>query len=230
MIGNICKKKILIVVAHPDDESFGMGGTIAKHILNNDLVFAISMTNGVSSRNDISQADIEKRTISSKKASDILGFKWFNKGDFPDNALDTIPILEIIKFIENIKEKINPDLIYTHCSSDLNIDHRIVSQSTLTAFRPQANEKWVEIRTFEVPSSTDYGHSSITGSFKPNLIINIENTWHLKEKALNSYKEELKEYPNSRSIEGIKNLAKLRGSQVGLFYAEAFEMIRRIER
>ena len=220
----------MIVVSHTDDETFGMGGTIAKHFLNKDLVFALSMTNGVSSRDNISLADIENRNIASRNAADILGFKWVDNGNFPDNCLDTIPILDIIKFIENFKEKIKPDLIYTHSFSDLNIDHKIVSQATLTAFRPQSEENWEEIRTFEVPSSTDYGHSSITGTFNPNLIINIENTWELKEKALNSYQKELKNYPNSRSIEGIKNLANFRGSQVGLAYGEAFEIIRRIER
>ena len=44
------KKNVLIVVAHPDDETFGMGGSIAKHNSQGDKVYAISFTDGISSR------------------------------------------------------------------------------------------------------------------------------------------------------------------------------------
>ena len=223
-------KKILIVAAHTDDETLGMGGTIARHIKNGDEVFAISMTNGVASRNESSQIEVEFRVKASNQAAQKLGFKWLSPEQFPDNAMDTIPLLDIVKSIENVKYKINPSIIYCNSSADLNIDHRITAEATLTAFRPQHNETWHEIRLFEVPSSTDFGYKAITNSFTPNLYINIADTFNLKIEALKEYDQEIKQYPNSRSYKGLENLAKYRGNQVGLYYAEAFEVIRKIER
>ena len=109
------------------------------------------------------------------------------------------------------------------------MDHRVVANSVLTAFRPQPNELCKELRLFEVASATDYGNSAITGSFSPNLFIDISNEWPSKVKALEAYMEEMREYPHSRSIQGIKNLANLRGNQVGYDFAEAFEVIRKLE-
>ena len=70
----------------------------------------------------------------------------------------------------------------------------------------------------------------MTNSFEPNLFIDISDFWQLKLNALESYNSEIREYPHSRSYKGIENLSKYRGNQVGLKYAEAFEIIRRIIR
>ena len=223
-------ERVLIIVAHSDDESLGMGGTIVRHILDGDNVFAIALTNGVEARNKIEKNDIKLRKKASEEASLVLGFKWLNTKLFPDNKMDIVPILEVVKEVEIIKEKINPTIVYTHSYSDLNIDHQIVNRSVMTAFRPQPQEIFKEIRTFEIPSSTDYGHQKLAGIFSPNLYINITKTWHLKEKALNCYSQEMRDAPHPRSIEGLKNLALLRGNQSGVPLAECFEVLRRIER
>ena len=222
--------RILIVVAHSDDETLGIGGTIARHINNGDEVYALSLTDGVGSRDKTIKNEIKIRTKAADEASEILGFKWLKASNFPDNAMDSISLLEITKSIEEVKKKIMPSIIYTHSSADLNIDHRLVCQATMTAFRPEVKDVWREIRTFEVASSTDYGHKSITNLFQPNLYINITKFWDKKLNALNAYNSEMRNPPHSRSIEGIENLAKYRGNQVGLHYAEAFEVIRKIER
>ena len=120
-------------------------------------------------------------------------------------------------------------IVYTHSGADLNVDHRVVSNAVLTAFRPQPNEKCKELRLFEVASATDYGNPAITGSFSPNLFLNISNEWSSKVRALEAYNAEMRDYPHSRSIKGIQNLAKLRGNQVGYELAEAFEVIRKLE-
>jgi len=221
---------ILIIVSHTDDETLAMGGTIAKHINSGDKVYAISMTDGLSARNNATNSEIRERFNASEKAAEILGFKWIKKGNFPDNQIDSIPLINIIKFIEEVKSQINPSIIYTHSSADLNIDHQLVSKAVLTSFRPQLNETWKEIRLFEIPSSTDYGHRAVTNIFTPNLYINIEETWELKLKALKSYDAEMKVYPNSRSYIGLENLSKYRGNQVGLKFAESFEILRKIIR
>ena len=221
---------VLILAAHSDDESIGMGGTIAKHTIKGDSVYGKYFTDGIGSRSNLKDEDKIKREKASKKAAEIIGLKWLESSNFPDNSMDSVPLLEIIKEIEKIKSFVKPKLIYTHSPSDLNIDHKIIAQATLTAFRPKSNEIYEEIRLFEVPSATDYGHNSITNTFKPNLYINIKDTWDKKYKALKEYELEMNDFPNSRSLKGIEYLARYRGSQVGLEYAEAFEVIRKIKR
>ena len=222
-------KDILIVVAHSDDETLGLGGTIKKHVQKGDNVYAIYMTDGVTARKGNQTQQVILRKNAAIMASKILGFKWETSYRFDDNEMDSYPLLDIIKKIELAKFKINPDIVYTHSVADLNIDHRRVSEAVLVAFRPQPDEKCREIRLFEVVSATDYGHENVTGKFVPNLYIDISGTWEKKEEALTCYNAEMRKYPHSRSIEAIKNLARYRGNQVGLNLCEAFQVIRKIE-
>ena len=70
---------------------------------------------------------------------------------------------------------------------------------------------------------------AINGNFSPNLFIDISKNWQDKLTALKAYASEIRSFPHSRSLEGIKSLANRRGNQVGLSMAEAFQVIRKIE-
>ncbi len=223
------KKNVLIVVAHSDDESFGCGGLLKSLSEKKYKLYAISFTDGVGSRGKRTEKDIEERKKHSIKASKILGFRWLAQYNFPDNQLDKITLLEIVKIIEKHKKILNPELVITHNFYDLNIDHRIIAEATLTAFRPEPKSKCKEIITFEIPSSTDYRMLKRSKNFVPNYFINIQKYLNSKIKAIKSYKNELKKPPHSRSIEGIRNLSKIRGNQSGVKYAEAYEIIRKID-
>lgn len=222
---------VLVVVAHSDDESISMAGTIRKHVNKGDKVYVVSMTNGVGARRgvDVTETEALERRNSAETASKILGFEWSDCYDFNDNSMDSYPLLEVVKAVELAKARHRPTLVYTHSCADLNVDHRVVAKAVLTAFRPQPNEVCKELRLFEVASATDYGNSAITGSFTPNLFIDISSEWSAKAKSLSAYSAEMREYPHSRSVQAIKNLASLRGNQVGYEFAEAFEVIRKLE-
>ena len=220
---------VLVIVAHRDDETIGMGGTIAKHSDKGDKVFCLSMTDGISARENSNEKIIKKRFLASEKAAEKLGFTWLDSEDFPDNCLDSVPLLSVVKTIEKKKKKINPNIVYTHTKACLNIDHRIVCESVLTAFRPHPNEKCKQILTFEIASSTDYGHPHVTNTFFPNIYIDISKTWSKKLQALKAYSSEMRDYPHSRSFKGIENSAQMNGNRVGLEYAEAFHLIRKID-
>ena len=220
---------VLIVVAHSDDESISMAGAILKHVNKGDKVYVVSMTDGVGARDNVDELEVIKRKNASDTASKVLGFEWGECFGFCDNAMDSYPLLEVVKAVEQSKIKYSPTLVYTHSTADLNVDHRVVANAVLTAFRPQPDENCKELRLFEVASATDYGNSSITGSFSPNLFIDITKEWHAKKESLNAYCVEMRKYPHSRSIEAIENLSKIRGNQVGFELAEAFEVIRKLE-
>jgi len=222
---------ILVIVAHSDDETIGMGATIAKHVSEGEQVFGIYLTNGTGSRNQ-KESENKKAALQRSKAADLaaekIGLEWVGKFNFPDNALDSVPLIDIVQAIEGIKDQINPSLVYTHHFGDLNIDHKIAFQATMTSFRPQPEEICKEIRTFEVPSATDFGAFSANGVFSPNMFINIDLYWEVKKSALEFYGEEIRKSPHSRSMEGIDALSKYRGVSVGCSRAEAFNVIRKI--
>ena len=225
------KNKILIVSAHPDDEVLGCGGTAAKHSLSGERVEQVFVSDGESSRDKFSkknkQKTINSRLLASKKAAKILGIKNTTSINFPDNKLDSVPLLEIIKEIEKKIFQFKPTIIYTHSDLDLNIDHQIVSRAVMTACRPINNLSVKEIYFFEVLSSSEWGHKS-KKSFMPNYFVDISKTINLKIKAFKFYKKEIKKYPHSRSIEGVKILSKYRGLMIGVKNAEAFFMKRKI--
>jgi LmbE family N-acetylglucosaminyl deacetylase len=227
------KKRVLICVAHPDDETIGCGGAIAHHVKDKDKVYCLYMTNGVGARHSKTKDKlINERKKNSLLASKILGFEWLLDccGDFPDNGMDKVKLLEVVKKIEKAKKKIIPHIIYTHNPHDLNIDHRIVAEATLIAFRPQAKEVWNKILAFEIPSSTDFAYFKKNKNFQPNYFLDIEKFWKKKKKALQAYATEIKKFPNSRSLKGIEILSKFRGMQNGLPQAEAFQILKELNR
>lgn len=227
------KKRVLICVAHPDDETIGCGGAIAHHVKDKDKVYCIYMTDGVGARYSKTKDKlIHQRKKNSQLAAKILGFKWLSDycGNFPDNGMDKVKLLDVVKKIEKAKKKIIPHIIYTHNPHDLNVDHKIVAEATLIAFRPQAKEVWKKILAFEIPSSTDFAYFKKNKIFQPNYFLDIKKYWNKKKKALQAYKTEIKKFPNSRSLKGIEILSKFRGLQNGLSQAEAFQILKDISR
>ena len=223
------KNKILIVVAHPDDEVLGCGGTIAKYSKNND-VYVVILGEGISSRYNKREGVKKEKLLrlqkQSQKASKLLGIKKSFFFSLPDNRFDTVPFLDIVKKVEKVIAKIKPKIVYTHHAGDLNIDHQITFQSVLTAVRPVKKFLVKEIYSFEVLSSTDWSYKKIKKIFIPNTYEDISLTLKKKINAMRIYKEELRKFPHPRSLEGIKILAQKRGMESGLKYAETFELIR----
>lgn len=219
--------KVLIVAAHPDDEVLGAGGTISKHAKSGDQVSVLILGDGVTSRG-AGPEEIKRRTDQAKKAADILGVKDIILEALPDNKFDSVPLLDIVKKVEAALDKIKPNIVYTHFSDDLNIDHRLTFQAVLTACRPQPEFFVKKIMSFEILSSTEWQEKKKKSLFCPTYYNDIDDFIDKKIKAMEVYSEELKSYPHPRSKEGIKISAQYRGMEVGLKYAEAFQMVRDI--
>ncbi len=227
------KNRVLVVASHPDDEVLGCGGTIAKHIIDRDKVFVVILGEGITSRDEERDAEKRKREMETlrkqiHKAGKILNVSDIYTYDYPDNRFDTVALLDIIKTIEKVKEEVKPDIIYTHHYGDLNIDHRITFDAVMTAARPVQGESVKEIYSFEIPSSTEWYFSSPKNCFMPNVFIDISETIEKKLQALKEYKSEVRQFPHPRSPEAVESIAKRRGSNSGLKYAEAFCLVRSI--
>lgn len=231
-------KKILVIAAHPDDEVLGCGATIAKECAEGSEVKIVILATGVTSRHENISADLDetvkaeldKLYENSISAATVLGVKQENIvfGEFPDQKLDALPILDIMHFLKKIVQSFKPDVVYTHHHGDYNKDHRIVFDATLSVCRPYAGEHYpAELYSFEVLSSTEWAFQT-KDSFAPTVYVSVEDTIEKKKNAMVEYEGELKEFPHPRSIEGVDVLAKKRGSEISMPYAEAFEAIRLI--
>ena len=218
-------RAVLVVAAHTDDEALGCGGTIAKHVAQGDRVCVVFLADGVTSRSGASAQKLDERTSAARRAQEILGIKKSFMLGFPDNRMDTVPLLDIVQRLEAVIDDVQPEIVYTHHNGDLNIDHQITHQAVLTACRPVPGSSVREIYAFEVLSSTEWNTPYLL-PFIANVFVDISNHLETKMNALNAYALEMREPPHSRSVINAKRLAQLRGSCVGIDAAEAMMAIR----
>lgn len=230
---NFQEKKILVVVAHPDDELLGLGATMHKLINDQKCqVRVIILGEGITSRSDkrnpkewTKELKIHRENI--EEARKAIGYESVGIYDFPDNRFDSVALLDIVKVIEKEKLDFEPEIIFTHHGGDVNIDHQKTFDAVITATRPMQNEVVKTVITFETPSGTEWIASSDPRKFIPNLFVEVsaENI-KAKIKGMESYEFEKRKFPHPRSPEGLNILAQYRGITVGKKYAEAFYIVR----
>lgn len=221
---------VLVIAAHPDDEILGCGGTIARHRALNDHVDVLIMGQGVTSRSEMpenrqNEATTELRQCA-QRANAILDVNDLVLLNYPDNRMDGVDLLDIVRDIEAHIATRSPNIVYTHHYADVNIDHRRVHDAVITACRPQPGNSVRQLLFFEVPSSTEWRPPVSLPAFAPNWYVNISETLQVKLEALLAYHLELREYPHPRSLMAVEYLARWRGASVGVSAAEAFELGR----
>lgn len=230
---------ILVVAAHADDEVLGCGGTLLQYVDKKDDkkddnkdegasvdTYLLVMADGVTSRNleaEASEEDIEKR----EGICVQVGLRLFRERPIflrlPDNSMDKLPLLSVVRMVEEIVECIQPTTIFTHYEHDLNADHRVTYQAVVTACRPFKFPAVRQIYSFEVPSSTELA----SVPFKPDTFADIEKkTLTEKVQLFRMYVGEDENSP-ARSGNSLESLAHYRGTQSGCLYAEAFKTVRR---
>jgi len=224
------KKSILVIAAHPDDEVLGCGGAVARLVNEGHKAYVLILGEGITARGSKRSVakfkkEIRELKVQAKRANKIIGVSNIFHYEFPDNRFDSVALLDIVKIIEKVKNKVNPYTVFTHHYNDLNVDHRITYSAVLAACRPLKGDTVKEIYSFEIPSSTEWNYPN---KFNPNCFIDISQTLELKIKALQCYRAELKKFPHPRSEEVLRVISRKWGSVVGYDYIEAFELIRRI--
>jgi LmbE family N-acetylglucosaminyl deacetylase len=225
------KSSILILAAHPDDEVLGCGGTIAKLADEGASVHVAFLADGVFSRvggQATQQIELISRRTAAHKACKILGVQSVSFGDFPDNRMDAVALLEITQAVEMLIAKYQPDMVFSHHAGDVNIDHRRLHDAVVTACRPQKGHPVKTLLCFEVPSSTEWQLPGSAPFFAPNWFVDISATVERKLAALDAYTAELRPWPHPRSLKGVEHLARWRGATVGFNAAEAFMLGRQL--
>jgi LmbE family N-acetylglucosaminyl deacetylase len=224
-------KTALVVAAHPDDEVLGCGATIARLSHEGWKVHVLIVAEGATSRaekRDI-EANSEELSVLAKcaeEANKILGAASVKLLSLPDNRMDSIDLLDIVKIVEEYILKYKPSLIFTHHAGDVNIDHKILHDAVIAACRPQPNHSVKELLFFEVPSSTEWRPASSGIYFTPNYFYDVSEHISKKMAALSAYQPEMRNFPYPRSVDAVNHLARWRGASVGCEAAEAFMLGR----
>lgn len=226
-------KKVLVVAAHPDDELLGVGGTIRKLANQGIECRAVIIGEGITSRADKrSEADFDELKELQKDArlaANRVGYISIDFCELPDNRLDSMDLLDVIKVVTKYIEMYHPDTIFTHHHGDLNIDHRIVCEAVLTACRPVGDYYVERIYSYETASSTEWNYT-YGEPFNPTVYFDVTDTVEAKIEGMACYRSESAEYPHPRSAKALRALASYRGSNVGVEMAEAFISLREIHR
>lgn len=223
---------VLVIAAHPDDEVLGCGATAARLVKEgHDVHFAIlgeGLTSRLPQRDDTDPVQIDLLQQQAHAAAAKVGVNSLILGKLPDNRMDTVPLLDVVKIIEDLVERLAPEVIYTHHAGDLNVDHGVVHRAVLTATRPMAGRLVREIYAFEVASSTEWAFQRLEPAFRPNVFVDVTRTMEAKIAAMECYKTEARRFPHPRSPEALRALATRWGSVVGCAAAEAFELVRSV--
>lgn len=218
-------KRILIVSAHADDESFGMGGALNRFKLEGHELHWLILSKLWEPKWDSEQIKIRDREI--KKISASIGFSSTTQWDFPDNAMDKHSLDEYQSRMIPFMNELLPSDIFCPGPWDWNTEHRlayqIVEMTTKAIFSPNLKR----IYSYEIPSSTEWKLAN-GQCFEPNYFINIEGFLEAKATLFKIYESENHSFPHSRSEEYIKALSKIRGAQAGIKAAEAFYLHREI--
>jgi LmbE family N-acetylglucosaminyl deacetylase len=226
------ERPVLVIAAHPDDEVLGCGGTAARLVNEGREVHFAILGEGITSRHaQRDAADADQLALLHRQAHAAaakVGVKNVHLHNLPDNRLDTVPLLDIVKIVEDLVERIRPQVIYTHHAGDLNVDHGVIHRAVLTATRPIAGQPVREIYAFEVPSSTEWAFQRIEPAFRPNVFVDVSATIDAKIAAMECYESEARTFPHPRSPETLRAIATRWGSVVGCAAAEAFELVRSV--
>ena len=220
-------ERVAVIVAHPDDEVLAFGGTLCRHADLGHPVSILFLATGLAARTadgKVDPADIQRLREEARAAGKIMNVQDIEFSDFPDNRMDSVPLLDVIKVISAFVERVDPTVIYTHHVGDLNVDHAIVARAVITACRPIPGARVQKIYAGEILSSSEY--SLPQTRFLPNTYVPIEPYIDRKRDALKCYTSEIRYWPHPRSIKAVALAARLRGSECGLEAAEALWLLR----
>ncbi len=221
--------KVVVISAHPDDEVIGCGGTLLKHKANGDELFWIIITNVFESQG-FSKERVLSRQQEVEKVEKLFGFTSVHKLDYPTMSLDSSSINKIIPEVSGLFNKMQPEIIYVMNRSDAHSDHRITFDAVMACTKSFRYPFVKRVLMYECISETEFAPALPEKIFLPNYFVDVTNYFGRKLEIMKIYESELGEHPFPRSLRNIEALAVFRGASVGVEYAEAFQMIKFIDK
>lgn len=221
-------KNVIIISAHPDDETIGAGGTLLKHKKNGDNIYWLNVT-AIFESQGFSQEKIKQRSEEIKKVSDLYGFKEVFLLDYPTMTLTSESILTLVPEISSIFNSVQPEIIYTLNRSDAHSDHRVLSQAVMASTKSFRHPYIKKVLMYECISETEFAPAFPENTFIPNYFVDVTDFLNEKIEIMKIYQSEVGQPPFPRSIENLTALATFRGSSSGCMFAEAFQVVKIID-
>ncbi len=222
------KLRILAVGAHPDDLEILCGGTLAKYKKSGHKVIMAHLLNGDKGHYQMDSIELAKiRDKESKNAGELIGAEVISL-DLPDGELfsDLKTRIQVIDLVR----KTQPDVIITHSPYDYMSDHTTTSQLVCDAsFLASAPLFKTRTKAHNKIPALFFMDTVIGLNFKPEEYVDISEAFELKKQMLKQHKSQLtwlKEHDNIDVIGVIGTVARFRGLQCGVKYAEAFCVYR----
>ena len=223
---------ILVLAPHADDETLGVGGTMARLADEGQKVVVAVLTGfGVDEVHPcIEEEGITTVRAECRRANKLTGVSEVLFADLPAVCLDTIPVWQINKVIHQIIEEVKPDQLYLPFPQDLHKDHTAVSYGASVAARPYLpiGRQIKRVLFYETLTETHLSPPYLDVGFQPNLFVDISDYLDTKLAAMREYKSQIQDGNLPRSERGLAALASFRGMHVGVKAAEAFVISREL--
>jgi LmbE family N-acetylglucosaminyl deacetylase len=220
-------KKVLVLAVHPDDETLGAGGTILRHISENDKVSWLTITE-INKNSGHNKKEVDIRNKELIKVNEKYKFHKSIHLSFTTAKLESYEKSKLISEISSVVNELKPDVIYLQHPGDAHSDHKVVFEAAFACTKTFRYPFIKEIYCMETISETDFSAPYMQNQFIPNHFVDITQFIEDKIKIMNIYKSEIGEHPFPRCKKNIISLANLRGSQAGVQSAEAFMCLKHI--
>ena len=224
---------ILVIAPHADDETLGMGGTIARYAREGKRVVVAVMTGHGAAQHPIWPPETwEKVRAECRAAIRTLGVTELLLRELPAACLDGLPAHEINKVISELIAEVMPEEIYVPFPHDLHKDHAAITYGVTVAARPylQTAASVRRVLAYETLSETHLAPPYLEPAFQPNVFVNITDTIDIKLEAMRAYSSQLQPNNLPRSLAALRALATLRGTHIGVEAGEAFFLMGEFNR
>lgn len=222
-------KNVLIVSAHPDDEVIGAGGTLLKHVQQGDKVYWLIITN-ISEGPAFTAERVAGRQQEIDTIAEAFGFAGVIKLDYPTATLSSQTLIQLVPDVSAAFMKWQPEIVYCVNRSDAHSDHRIVFEAVMACTKSFRYPFVKKVLMYECVSETEFAPALPERAFIPNYFVDISAFIEKKLQLMQVYASEVAEHPFPRSLDNLRALAHFRGATVGVHYAEAFQLIKYIDK
>ncbi|MDB2528270.1 PIG-L family deacetylase [Alphaproteobacteria bacterium] len=218
---------VAAIMAHPDDEVLGCGGSPARLSRSGASVHIFILATGLTSRGLVDNTSLLALKYQARSAADRLGATTIDFADFLENAMDSVKLLDIVKHVGSFSTKTEPDLIFRHHNGDINIDHDLTQRAVMTATRALPGRKPFNVLACEVLSSTEFGPANKRQ--QPRLYLRLtEDDAKAAIDALVCYEGEIRDWPHPRSAKALEHQLRLRGAECGVEAADVFDVLKMV--
>ena len=222
-------KKVIVISAHPDDEVLGAGGTLLRHKEKGDEIFWL-ITTGVFEEQGFSKERVDSRKKEIVKVEQLLGVSKTFQLSYPTMSLTSRELIEMVPKISEIFSEVKPEVIYCMNRSDAHSDHRVTFDAVMACTKSFRYPFVKQVLLYECISETEFAPALPEKAFIPTYFVDISKHLKAKIEIMRIYESELGEHPFPRSERNIEALATFRGASVGVEYAEAFQLVKYIDK